>query len=317
MNKKAIALVVCLIAFVGVTVLRVSLTDDEIQPIRLGYLQSDLHHLPLFTALEKGFFEEAGLAVEVAGVFKAGPEEMSAFSAGELDIGYVGQAPATAAVLNNIADVTFASQVNLNGSAIVVAFNAPFKTLPDLRNRLIAIPGHATMQDLLLRRALANSGMDMQSVKIIVLKPPEMIQALEQGNIDAFIAWEPYPAQAVAGKSGRILLQSKDIWPSHPCCVLVADSVFVDEKPDVLRALRTVHRQSCAFIAENPGEAVRIGVQYTGLDAQAVATALKTIEYTDVIDRSKVSEFIEFLRTFNYIKSKNGATFKDIRIFEK
>jgi NitT/TauT family transport system substrate-binding protein len=35
-------------------------------------------------ALEKGFFEKEGVKVEVAGIFKAGPELMSAFTAGAL-----------------------------------------------------------------------------------------------------------------------------------------------------------------------------------------------------------------------------------------
>jgi hypothetical protein len=34
------------------------------------------------------------LNVTVAGAFKAGPEEMSAFAANELDFGFVGVAPA-------------------------------------------------------------------------------------------------------------------------------------------------------------------------------------------------------------------------------
>ena len=125
--------------------------------VRLGYLQSDLHHLPAFIALEKGFFTEESLNVQVAGVFKAGPEEMSAFGAGALDIGYVGQAPATAAVLNGVADVRFIAQVNLEGSAVVVKRGAPYRHIRDLRGKLFAIPGHATMQDFLLRTALSRS----------------------------------------------------------------------------------------------------------------------------------------------------------------
>ena len=65
--------------------------------IRFGYLQSDLHQLPCWVAIEKGFYKNQGLDVEIAGIFKAGPEEMSAFSGGSLDIGYVGEAPATTA----------------------------------------------------------------------------------------------------------------------------------------------------------------------------------------------------------------------------
>jgi len=89
------------------------------QPVRIAYLRSDIHQLPCWVAFEKGFFEKEGVKVEVAGVFKAGPELMSAFAAGALDMGYVGVAPATTAVANKMARVVVLAQVNTEGSAIV------------------------------------------------------------------------------------------------------------------------------------------------------------------------------------------------------
>ena len=90
------------------------------EPVRIAYLQSDIHHLPCWVALDKGFFEAEGVKVEVAGIFKAGPELMSAFAAGALDMGYVGVAPATTAVANKTAKVVVLAQVNTEGSALVV-----------------------------------------------------------------------------------------------------------------------------------------------------------------------------------------------------
>ena len=130
-------LILFCLAVVLLTACKYSAEDNN---VRVGYLQNDLHHLPLFVALEKGFFEEAGLKIEVSGIFKAGPEEMSAFAAGELDLGYVGQAPATAAYLNRVADIKFISQSNLEGSSIVVRFGSDINLATDLAGSTIAIP---------------------------------------------------------------------------------------------------------------------------------------------------------------------------------
>lgn len=113
--KKAVFLSVLIISMLAGTV-----HGREANTVRIAYPHSDIHQLACWVALEKGFFKEEGLAVEVAGVFKARPEEMSAFASGALDAGYVGEAPATTAVANGTARVTVLAQVNTEGSAIVV-----------------------------------------------------------------------------------------------------------------------------------------------------------------------------------------------------
>jgi NitT/TauT family transport system substrate-binding protein len=264
-------------------------------------------------AIEKGLFKDAGLNIEVAGIFKAGPEEMSAFAAGELDLGYVGQAPATAAYLNRVADIKFISQSNLEGSSIVVRTDSKIKSVSDLAGRTIAIPGHATMQDFLLRKALMKSGVSFDDIKIIVLKPPEMIQALKQKSIDAFIAWQPYPSQAEADGTCRALISSADIWKNHPCCVVVAGEQFLKNNPDKLLKIKEVHKRACVFIKKNHEAAVKIGIKYTGMDAAIVERAVSMIKYDSIIDPDKAVQFVDFLNKLRYIRpEKNQRSIQDV-----
>jgi len=272
-------------------------------PIRVGYLQNDLHHLPLFVALDQKMFTSAGLLVEVAGIFKAGPEQMSAFASGELDIGYVGQAPATAAFLNRVADIKFLAQVNLEGSALVVRKKSGIKTLSALQSKIIAIPGHATMQDFLLQEALTNANFNFENIKIIVLKPPEMIQALNNNNIDAFIAWQPYPALAEQ-QGGSILLSSEDICKDHPCCVLISDAAFSRKYPDKVDKIIQVHTRACQFIHKNTDLAITIAHRYTGMDKATIRRALTNIKYDPRLDKTKAVRFVDFLNHMRYIRAQ-------------
>ena len=278
--------------------------DESI--LRLGYLQSDLHHLPAFVALENGYFAEQGLQVQVCGVFKAGPEEMSAFGAGELDFGYVGQAPATAALLNGVADIQFIAQVNLEGSAIVARKDAGSDLLSKLTAKTVAIPGHATMQDFLLRRALKNSRMNFSDIRPIVLKPPEMLQALEQKNIDAFIAWEPYPQQALQSGKAQIVLYSAAIWKEHPCCVLIARRGLCDKQPEAIKKIQAAHAKACSFITDHPAEAVAIGMKYSSMERSTVVESLRHIIYTGRLNRQMGREFVDFLKEQRYIKATDA-----------
>ena len=249
--------------------------------------------------------------MEVAGIFKAGPEEMSAFAAGALDMGYVGEAPATTAVANGTARVTVLAQVNTEGSAIMVARGSQVKSMKDLEGKGVAIPGHSTVQDFLLSKAFEKFNVDKKKVNIIVLKPPEMIGALRTGQIDAFIAWEPYPAKAQTMGVGRVLLTSNEIWEDHPCCVLVADNRFLTKRQQEARAIVRAHVKATDFINSHLEEAIRIAVKYTGMDEKTVRLAMKNVNYTYKLSIAGEKEYVDFLSRLKYIKVRDVQGFVD------
>ncbi len=278
--------------------------------VRMAVLQSDIHHLAFWVALEKGFFIKNGVSVEVAGVFKAGPEIMTAFSAGELDMAYVGEAPATTAVANKAVRGAVVAQVNTEGSALVMAKdNAVIKTLADLKDKTVAIPGYATVQDFLLRKALKNVGIDPASVNIIVVKPPEMISALRTGQIDAFIAWEPYPSKAATLGVGQNLATSGGMWPGHPCCVLMTDKGFLARQPEKVRAVVAAHVQATDYIHRNAEEAIVIGVKSTGMDEATVRKAMENVRFTCELNVQGEKEFVRFLSELGFIRIENPDGF--------
>ncbi|MFZ0134408.1 MAG: ABC transporter substrate-binding protein [Desulfobacterales bacterium] len=287
-------------------------TQPLVPPIRMAYLQSDIHHLALWVALEKDFFKTNGADVQVKGVFKAGPEIMTAFAAGELDMAYVGEAPATTAVANKAARVVVTAQVNTEGSALVVAEkNSDIRSLADLQGKTVAVPGHSTVQDFLLRRTLRGGGMAPETVNIIVLKPPEMIGALRTGQIDAFIAWEPYPSKAGTMSVGRNLSTSRVMWPGHPCCVLVADKRLVDVHPETVAAVVRAHVQATDYIHRNPDEAIKIGIKYTGMDEATVRLAVQNVTYTYELSIQGEKEYVQFLSEIGYIRRDIADDFID------
>ncbi|MGB9627568.1 MAG: ABC transporter substrate-binding protein [Thermodesulfobacteriota bacterium] len=272
------------------------------EPIRIAYLQADIHQLPCWVALEKGHFEKEGVQVRVAGIFKAGPELMSGFSAGDLDMGYVGIAPSTTAVANRTAKVIALAQVNSEGSAIVVRKEDRIQTLQDLTGKTMAIPGHSTVQDFLLRKALLKFKVPTDQVKIMVLKPPEMIGALRTNQIDGFIAWEPFPSKAVTMGVGRVLISSSQIWKDHPCCALVCDERFFETKRDQAKAMVRAHVKAIDFILRHREDAIQIGIKYTGMDEASVRLSMENVTYTPFLSVEGEKEYVEFLNRLKYIK---------------
>jgi NitT/TauT family transport system substrate-binding protein len=295
--KRIAVLLSCLAVFVAAAT-----GAAAAEKVRLGYLRSDLHHLAAWVGIDKGFFRDEGLDVEVAGIFNAGAEEMSAFASRSLDVGYLGMAPSVTGVANRAASVKAAALANAEGSAIVVKAGSPARTLKDLAGKTVAIPGYGNVQDFLLRRALDAAGLDAKALTIIVIKPPEMLPALETGQIDAFIAWEPFATKAVTKGAGRVLLRSSEIWKDHPCCVVAFEDAVAKGRPAVLQAFLKAHARATAFILANTDEAVRIGVKYTGMDEATVRAALGNITYRAELERAPILEYASYLTRLGYIK---------------
>jgi NitT/TauT family transport system substrate-binding protein len=253
---------------------------------------------------------DEGLDFTLGGAFNAGPEEMNAFAAGELDAGYVGEAPAITAIANMKIPVKIVAFVNAEGSAIVVKKEAQVESLAGLK---VAVPGYSTVQDFLLSRELESEGIRPEGITRMVMKPPEMLAALKGGDIDAFIAWEPYPSRVSADGYGRTFKRSSEIWPGHPCCVIVASEASLNT-PKIGKLLKA-HRRAINFISENPGQAAGIGAKYTGFPLDVIISSMKNIKYTDSSDPAYSAEYVGYLVKMGYISVPDPQAFVRNNIF--
>lgn len=277
--------------------------------VRLGYLQADLHQLPAMVALEQGFFAQAGVDVKVAGVFASGPEEMSAFAGGSLEVGYVGLAPVVTAAAHGTADVVILALANSEGSALVLSRGSSVTKGGDLAGKTIAVPGLGNVQDVLLRKVLDQAGLRPQDVTTLVIKPPEMVSALRNKQIDGFVAWEPFPTQAVEQGVGWVYMSSHDIWPDHPCCVVAVSRRFYQEHPDTAGKILQAHVRAINWIKDHPDQAISIARKYTGLPETVIAAAMKNIKYGGDLRPNQVEEYIQVLNAAGLVNISNPEAF--------
>jgi len=148
----------------------VILNPDD--PVRVGFLKSDIHELAQWVAQNrtvgggaKSLFETYGVKVvnaSAVGGYSSGPEEMDKFAAGEVDIGYLGCAPAIQKHLNAQVHTVIVAQANSEGSAIVVEAGAGIESIDDLQNKTIAVPSTGAIQFVLLKRAITEEGLELQ-----------------------------------------------------------------------------------------------------------------------------------------------------------
>ncbi len=296
MEKRVIAAIVILV-LVGVTGLFVVTMYTPPADVRIGYLAKDIHQLALRVAVVKGWFEQAGVRVQLM-QYANGAYEMDGFLAEQIDMGYLGIAPAlTKSVKQNI-NITILAGANLEGSALMVhkgEYEAGhIRGIEDLVGKTILHPGPSTVQNFLLRLALNQSGLSVENVTLETASPANMAISLTPER-PAFIAWEPFPALSEYDNLSVPLLMSADIWPRHPCCVLAARSQFMLAHPDIVQKVVQVHKMAEQWIVENPTEAIQIATEWLEIDPHPVETAFNRVIFDYSVNKTAILFYLEFL----------------------
>src|SRR5512134_2955632 len=128
---------------------------------------------------------------------------------------------------------------NINGQAITLHIkHKGVKTAADMKGFRFCVPFDYSMHNYLLRYFLAEGGIHPdKDVQIRVVPPPEMVANLKAGNVDGYLAPDPFNQRAVYEGEGFIFMLSKDIWPGHPCCAFAARKDFAQKNPNTFQAL--------------------------------------------------------------------------------
>jgi len=128
---------------------------------------------------------------------------------------------------------------NVNGQAITLANkHKGVKGPKDMKGFRFCVPFEYSMHNYLLRYYLAEGGIDPdKDVQIRVVPPPEMVANLKAGNVDGYLAPDPFNQRAVYEKCGFLFKLTKEIWPGHPCCAFAISQEFASTNPNTYKAL--------------------------------------------------------------------------------
>lgn len=128
---------------------------------------------------------------------------------------------------------------NVNGQAITLHIkHKGIKSAKEMKGFTFCVPFDYSMHNFLLRYFLAEDGVDPdKDVKIRVVPPPEMVANLKAGNVDGYLAPDPFNQRAVYEGAGFIFMLSRDIWPGHPCCAFATSKEFATTMPNSFKAV--------------------------------------------------------------------------------
>lgn len=236
--------------------------------------------LPFFAALDKGYFNEAGLNVEAL-KFASAQQVMEAMLAGRADGSSNGTASAALAI-GEIAQTGLFKIICTNPTnakyvldEFVIAKDSPIKALPELKGKRVASgPGiqNVTIAKTILEKAGATG------VTVIELPIGQHIAALAAGQVDACYTLEP------TGTIGRLNGLTRTLEVGVVAKYILGDpmapwhggaasltSEFIKKYPDLTKKYIQAYRRGVELVKTKPNEARPHLKGYTAIEGALTA----------------------------------------------
>lgn len=280
---------------------------DEVKTIRFMY-QLSLFGAPQFVAMKKGWYDEAlkkvGYRVEYASTLGGNPI-LEAMAAGKVDYGELGTSVAVTGIGRGV-PLKIVMTTNIGGESIVVPASSKVSSMSDLKGQKIGIQGKGTMQDFILRKALADNSILLSQVQIVEIPAPQLPGALERGQVDAATLWEPVASNLVLSGKGRVLAYGQDIWPNHDNQSPSATLRAIKEDPQAVRALVQQTVRGLNYCAEHADDCKQILAEKLNLPLNVIDYAWShTLRPKDGRPNGpSVEEFAKHLYDWGMIKRK-------------
>jgi NitT/TauT family transport system substrate-binding protein len=247
------------------------------EKVTIGHLAL-VPSLPTYVAMEKGFFTEQGLVVELV-PFQSGTDIIDALIAGRIDADCMSAITGNWLAAQGAPDkfkifLVYAADSNVdNTMVVVVKKDSPLKDLKGLKGKKVGtFPGATSVA---LAKAIIRKKTDPAKVSFTEIPPPNMIQALAAGQIDAYFSPEPFGMIAVYQGIGRYLIKS-------PCTLLGLkkgivggafsfSAKFLQERPEVAKKVKAAIEKGADYIKTNEQEARGYLSKYTPLPPPVAA----------------------------------------------
>lgn len=271
--SRSVKLTAAILAVITIASAVPAIAQTPSDTIRLGYQKSSTLTAILKTngELEKAL---APLGVRISWhEFTSGLPLLEAINTGNIDFGadVADTVPLFAQAAGARLAYVAEESASPSAQAILVGADSPIRTVADLKGKKVAVTKGAGSHFLLLA-ALAKAGLSFKDISPAYLTPADGRTAFIGGNVDAWVAWDPFLTSAQRQSNARILSDGSNGLASYKRYYLSSAS-FADKRGDVLDAIFRKLEQTGKWVKANPKEAASLLAGLWNIDAATVEEA--------------------------------------------
>lgn len=237
--------------------------------------------------------------------FKRFPDIRTALTTDSVDIGMLGAQEVPLVLSQGVTNLVVISGIDVGGTGVVARKGVTIAQWKDLYGKHIAAGqgGSAWTQFV---AATTENGIDYSKLDMynIVGGGFDHVRALERGDADAVVSWEPYMAAAVVrGVGTYVPLSIIDTKAAGAqVTVIVASKKFASEHPDLVVKVVKSLIEFMDYLQTKPEKWVEVLVGW-GFDVPTASLAIKNIKLSPNLEQDRIEGLARFLFKVGLAKS--------------
>ncbi len=277
--------------------------DQSLQKVKLAEVAHTIFYAPMYVAIEKGYFEEQGIAIDLT--LTSGADKVSAaVLSGDADIGFAGS-EATIYVYNGGEKdylQTFAQLTQKDGSFLVSREKIDDFTLDDLKGKTVIGGRAGGMPEMTLEWGLRENGIDPKEDLSIDTSVAfaAMSSAFIGGQGDFVSLFEPNALQLEQEGYGYVVASIGEMGGVVPYTTYFARKSYLEENRELIQNFTKAIQQGLDFVHNSSDEEVAEAILPQFPDTSLEDLTKVVARYRSIDAWPKTTEYKE--ESFNHLQ---------------
>jgi sulfonate transport system substrate-binding protein len=241
-------------------------------------------------------------------MFQRFADERTALAAGDLDITAFGPQDISLAVSQGVKSLVGIAGLGAGNDCLVVRKGQDIKGWSALMGKTIGV-GAGSISWLKFTASVTENGVDYRKLTIVNIMGggANYLKALQSGEIDMAVVWQPFCAQAIQAGYAQYPTINHNVsrtvggW----IAVLAVNRRFMDTHPDAVQRLVVAYLDILKFAQANPEKWAEIYAQKAGLPIEVARESIRITRLDSALPLASIKRMTKFL-------AESGIITKDV-----
>lgn len=237
-------------------------TEKELTEVTLNEVAHSIFYAPMYVAIEEGYFEDEGIALDLVCGFGA-DKTMTAVISGEAEIGFMGSEASIYTYAEGATDyvVNFAQLTQRAGNFLVAREEMPDFKWEDLKGHLVLGGRKGGMPEMVFEYILKQNGIDPETDLEINqnIDFGSTAAAFAENQGDFTVEFEPGATSLESEGKGYVVASLGEDSGYVPYTAFSAKQSYIEENPDVIQGFTNALQKGMDYVqAHTPEEIAEI-----------------------------------------------------------